>query len=100
MIDLQLDNCCYFGCRLVNAKYRAEADPGGEDDCAEDEFHCLHLNLNQILTIHDWNRQPKTCIPQVWSLTQIFTLLQRFSMIVGFIFSQARFCESVGRITR
>lgn len=50
--------------RLVNAKYRAEADPGGEDDCAEDEFHCLHLNLNQILTIHDWNRQPKTCIPQ------------------------------------
>ena len=49
--------------RLRDARYHKTA-AGGEDECAKDEFHCLHLNLNQILTIHDWNRQPKTCIPQ------------------------------------
>ncbi len=32
--------------------------------CEPDEFKCLHLNLNQILTMHDWNRHPKKCIPQ------------------------------------
>jgi len=37
-----------------------------EDDlaCAENQFKCLHLNLNQILTMHDWNRHPRKCIPQ------------------------------------
>ena len=33
-------------------------------DCAPDQFKCLHLNLNQILTMHDWNRHPRKCIPQ------------------------------------
>ena len=33
-------------------------------ECAPDQFKCLHLNLNQILTMHDWNRHPKKCIPQ------------------------------------
>jgi len=37
-----------------------------DDDlaCAENQFKCLHLNLNQILTMHDWNRHPRKCIPQ------------------------------------
>lgn len=42
--------------------------PGALDDdeevaCAEDQFKCLQLNLNQILSINDWNRRPKECIP-------------------------------------
>ena len=36
---------------------------GSESECARDEFHCLHLNLNQILTIHEWNLRPRECIP-------------------------------------
>ena len=32
--------------------------------CAADEFKCMELNLNQILTMHDWNKHPKKCIPQ------------------------------------
>lgn len=32
--------------------------------CKPDQFKCLHLNLNQILTMHDWNRHPRKCIPQ------------------------------------
>ena len=36
---------------------------GDEFGCEEDEFHCLHLNLNQILTIHEWNLRPRECIP-------------------------------------
>ena len=33
------------------------------EECEDDEFHCLHMNLNQILTIHEWNKQPRYCIP-------------------------------------
>merc|ERR1712141_784267 len=32
--------------------------------CGPDQFKCLQLNLNQILTMHDWNRHPKKCTPQ------------------------------------
>merc|ERR1712141_920947 len=32
--------------------------------CGPDQFKCLQLNLNQILTMHDWNRHPRKCIPQ------------------------------------
>ncbi len=41
-------------------------ESNSKDDlaCAPDQFKCLHLNLNQILTMHDWNRHPRKCIPQ------------------------------------
>ena len=30
--------------------------------CGPEEFKCLQLNLNQILTMHDWNLHPKVCV--------------------------------------
>ena len=45
---------------------RIQASYSDPDDlsCGPDQFKCLQLNLNQILTMHDWNRHPKKCIPQ------------------------------------
>ena len=47
-------------CNTYKAKYNFT---GSETECEQDEFHCLHLNLNQILTIHEWNLRPRECIP-------------------------------------
>lgn len=39
----------------------AAASEGG---CGPSQFQCMHLNLNQILSINDWNRRPRECIPE------------------------------------
>ena len=52
---------------------------GKEEHCADDEFQCLQLNLNQILSINDWNRRPRECIPQAYRLETMRTVLSFLS---------------------
>ncbi len=44
-----------------------------DSSCEPYEFQCLHLNLNQILSINDWNRRPKECIPQSYRYNTFFS---------------------------
>ena len=48
----------------TNSRPSEDEEEEEEVLCAENEFKCLQLNLNQILSINDWNRRPRECIPK------------------------------------
>lgn len=61
---LQLASNNEYG--MSKERLKSLVQMGTDEACGPEEFQCLHLNLNQILTIHEWNLRPRECIPQTY----------------------------------